>query len=124
MNLKKKQTEYKNLSPKRTYCAIIGYKTEEVVMSNQTTTFSVRMDSSVKASLDEFCAAVGMNTNTAINMFARVVTRDKRLPFDVAVDQFNNENNIRYLTALKDDLEAGKIKLTEHELLGIEEDNA
>jgi len=82
------------------------------------------MDSSVKASLDEFCATVGMNTNTAINMFARVVARDKRLPFDVAVDQFNSENNIRYLTALKEDLEAGKIKLTEHELIDIEEENA
>ena len=93
-------------------------------MSNQTTTFSVRMDSSVKANLDEFCAAVGMNTNTAINMFARVVTRDKRLPFDVSMDKFYSDSNIRYLTKLKGDLESGKLKLTEHELIEIEDDDA
>jgi len=93
-------------------------------MSNQTTTFSVRMDSSVKANLDEFCAAVGMNTNTAINMFARVVTRDKRLPFDVSMDKFYSDSNIRYLTKLKADLESGKLKLTEHELIEIEDYDA
>ena len=93
-------------------------------MSNQTTTFSIRMDSSVKANLDEFCAAVGMNTNTAINMFARVVVRDKRLPFDVSVDQFYSNRNIRYLTALKADLESGKFKLAEHELIATDDDDA
>ena len=79
------------------------------------------MDSSVKADLDEFCAAVGMNTNIAINMFARVVARDKKLPFDVSMDQFYNASNISYLTKLKVDLESGKIKLTEHDLLEIED---
>ena len=93
-------------------------------MPNQTTTFSVRMDSKVKENLDEFCAAVGMNTNTAINMFARVVMREKRLPFDVAVDQFYDERNINYLASLKADLESGKMKLAEHELIEIEDDDA
>ena len=93
-------------------------------MPNETTTFSVRMDSEIKKSLDEFCAAVGMNTNTAINMFARVVAKEKRLPFDVAMDRFYDERNIHYLTALKVDLESGKKKLTEHELVEIEEKDA
>ena len=93
-------------------------------MPNQTTTFSVRMDSTVKENLDEFCAAVGMNTNTAINMFARVVMREKRLPFDVAVDRFYDERNINYLTSLKEALESGKMKLAEHELIEIEDDDA
>jgi len=82
------------------------------------------MDSLVKADLDEFCAAVGMNTNTAINMFARVVAREKRLPFDVSIDPFHSESNIRYLTALKSDFESGKIILTEHELIAAEDDDA
>ena len=82
------------------------------------------MDSSVKADLDDFCAAVGMNTNTAINMFARVVTRDKKLPFDVSLDRFFDANNIRYLAGLKDDLEIGAINLTEHELITIGDDDA
>jgi len=82
------------------------------------------MDSTVKENLDEFCAAVGMNTNTAINMFARVVMREKRLPFDVAVDRFYDERNINYLTSLKEALESGKMKLAEHELIEIEDDDA
>ena len=52
----------------------------------QTTTFSVRMDADVKKQLDEFCNNVGMNTTTAINMFARAVLREKRLPFDVVAN--------------------------------------
>ena len=93
-------------------------------MSDGTTTFSVRMDTSVKKNLDDFCAAVGMNTNTAINMFARVVARERRLPFIVAEDRFYDESNIRYLTALKADLESGKKNLTEHELIEVEDADA
>jgi DNA-damage-inducible protein J len=43
------------------------------------------MDADIKEQLDNFCNAVGMNTNTAINMFARRVVRDKKLPFEVAL---------------------------------------
>ena len=85
-------------------------------MTNDTTVFSVRMDASVKDSLDKFCADVGMNTNTAINMFARVVAREKRLPFDVAVDPFYDERNIRHLLRVKADAEAGR-NMSIHELL-------
>jgi len=55
-------------------------------MSSNTTTFSIRMDKDIKEQLDSFCSMVGMNTNTAINMFARVVVRQKRLPFDVTLE--------------------------------------
>jgi len=90
-------------------------------MSKETTVFSVRMDASIKDSLDDFCAAVGMNANTAINMFARVVAREKRLPFDVAIDPFYDERNINHLMKVKANVESGVAKLTEHEL--IEADN-
>ena len=91
-------------------------------MSTETTVFSVRMDASVKDSLDDFCAAVGMNANTAINMFARVVVREKRLPFDVAIDPFYDERNIKHLMKIKTDVESGAAKLTEHELIEVDGD--
>ena len=91
-------------------------------MPAKTTVFSVRMDASVKDSLDDFCATVGMNANTAINMFARVVAREKRLPFDVAIDPFYDERNIRHLLKIKADVESGKAKLTAHELIEIDDD--
>jgi DNA-damage-inducible protein J len=50
------------------------------------TKFSVQMDTEVKKQFDEFCRQVGMNTSTAINMFARAVLREKRLPFEVTTE--------------------------------------
>ena len=91
-------------------------------MSTETTVFSVRMDAGIKDSLDDFCAAVGMNANTAINMFARVVVRENRLPFDVAIDPFFNERNIKHLMRVKADVESGAAKLTEHELIEVDDD--
>jgi len=80
------------------------------------------MDASVKNSLDDFCSAVGMNTNTAINMFARVVIRERRLPFDVALDPFYDQQNIKHLLKIKADIESGAAKLTEHDLIEVEDD--
>jgi addiction module RelB/DinJ family antitoxin len=49
-----------------------------------TTTFSVRMDSEVKEQLDAFCSAVGMNTTAIINLFARKVIQEQRIPFEIS----------------------------------------
>ena len=49
-----------------------------------TATFSVRMDEKLKTELDNLCAQFGMNTSTAINLFARAVVRERRIPFEIA----------------------------------------
>ena len=49
-----------------------------------TSTFSVRMDEKLKMELDELCAQFGMNTSTAINLFARAVVRERRIPFEIS----------------------------------------
>ena len=74
------------------------------------TTFSVRMDSEVKRQLDDFCANVGMNTTVALNMFARAVLREKRLPFDVTTesDPFYSDSNLAHLRRGVAALNAGK----------------
>ena len=48
-----------------------------------TSTFSVRMDEKLKTELDDLCAQFGMNTSTAINLFARAVVRERRIPFEI-----------------------------------------
>jgi DNA-damage-inducible protein J len=53
------------------------------------TTLNVRMDADLKKSLEKFCADVGMNTSVAVNMFARIVVRDQRLPFEVATKPYS-----------------------------------
>ena len=46
-------------------------------------TFSVRMDENLKNQFDALCRDFGMNTSTAINVFARAVVRERRIPFEI-----------------------------------------
>ena len=48
-------------------------------------TFSVRMESDVKNELDKISAQLGLNTSVAINIFARTVIREKRIPFEISL---------------------------------------
>lgn len=47
-------------------------------------TFSVRMDENLKNDFDSLCADFGMSMTTAINVFARAVVRERRIPFEIA----------------------------------------
>ena len=55
------------------------------------TTINVRIDEDVKKGLEKFCSEVGLNVSVAINMFAKTVIREQRLPFDVALSIPNEE---------------------------------
>ncbi|MCL2158826.1 MAG: type II toxin-antitoxin system RelB/DinJ family antitoxin [Oscillospiraceae bacterium] len=85
------------------------------------TTFSVRMDADVKKQLDDFCNQMGMNTTTAFNMFARAVLRERRLPFDVAIDPdpFYSETNLAHLRRGIAALNSGKG--VEHDIIEVTE---
>ena len=61
---------------------------QEVNIMGQST-ISVRMDENLKKQFDEFCTRVGMNPSVAINMFANVVVREQRIPFEIALKQPN-----------------------------------
>lgn len=47
-------------------------------------TFSVRMDEALKKQFDALCQEFGMNASTAINVFARAVVRQRRIPFEIS----------------------------------------
>lgn len=47
-------------------------------------TFSVRMDEGLKKQFDNLCQEFGMNASTAINVFARAVVRQRKIPFEIA----------------------------------------
>ena len=55
------------------------------------TTLNVRIDEDVKKELEKFCSEVGMNVSVAVNMFAKAVIREQRLPFDVDLNVPNIE---------------------------------
>ena len=89
------------------------------------TTFSVRMDSDVKRELDNFCSEVGMNTSTAINLFAKRVIRDKKLPFEISTkdpDPFYSDSNMERLTKSIANAKAGKI--TYHDLVEADDEES
>lgn len=50
-------------------------------------TFSVRMDETLKRQFDSLCADFGMNASTAINVFARAVVRERKIPFEIASEK-------------------------------------
>ena len=61
---------------------IYNYVKEVLKMAQAT--FSVRMDESLKKQFDALCADFGMNASTAINVFARAVVRERKIPFEIS----------------------------------------
>ncbi|MCL2889454.1 MAG: type II toxin-antitoxin system RelB/DinJ family antitoxin [Eggerthellaceae bacterium] len=55
------------------------------------TTINVRMDDEVKRGFEKFCFEVGLNVSVAVNMFAKAVIREQRLPFEIALNIPNEE---------------------------------
>lgn len=84
------------------------------------TTLSVRMDEQVKKQFDEFCNEVGLNASVAVNIFAKAVLRERRIPFEISVetDPFYSETNIKRLKKSIEQLESGNG--TEHDLIEVD----
>ncbi|MDR0880995.1 MAG: type II toxin-antitoxin system RelB/DinJ family antitoxin [Candidatus Adiutrix sp.] len=74
------------------------------------TTLSIRMDNDIKKRFDAFCAEAGMNASVAVNMFARAVLREQRIPFEITCqsDPFYNKTNQSRLRGTINQLEAGE----------------
>lgn len=50
-------------------------------------TFSVRMDDGLKEQFETLCSEFGMNMTTAINVFARAVVRERKIPFEITAPE-------------------------------------
>ena len=78
---------------------------------------SVRIDEKDKKNFELFCNETGMNVSVAINMFIKAVLREHKLPFEVTTDPFYSDKNIQYLGKKVNDINEGKAKFVEHELV-------
>ena len=58
---------------------------------------SIRMDSELKKNLEAVCTELGLSMTTAFTIFAKKMVREKRIPFDVAIDSFYSDSNLRHL---------------------------
>ncbi len=83
----------------------------------QTVNVNFRLDEEVKKSMEQVCADLGLSMSSAFTIFAKKVSREKRIPFDVSIDPFYSESNIRHLEKKMEEYKAGRLQLTEHELI-------
>jgi len=58
---------------------------------------NIRMDDALKKDMEKTCQELGMNMTTAFTIFAKKMSREKRIPFEVSVDPFYSESNMAYL---------------------------
>ena len=79
-------------------------------------TLTSRVDEYDKKAFDEFCSSVGLTTSAAINMYVKVVVRDRKIPFDIKQEDpfYSTTNQIHLLNSIRQ-LESGKG--TVHELI-------
>ena len=81
---------------------------------------NIRIDEDLKKSMEHTCQVLGMNMTTAFTIFAKKMSREQRIPFDVSVDPFYSDANMARLKKAIADIEAGKV--TEHELIEVEDE--
>ncbi|MDE7423702.1 MAG: type II toxin-antitoxin system RelB/DinJ family antitoxin [Lachnospiraceae bacterium] len=83
------------------------------------TSVNISMDEELKENMEQTCQELGMNMTTAFTIFAKKMTREKRIPFDVSVDPFYSESNMAHLHRGVEALNNGKG--VEHEIIEVDE---
>lgn len=78
-----------------------------------------RIDEDLKKSMEQTCKDMGLTMTSAFTMFATKVSREKRIPFEINADPFYSESNMKHLERIIADIESGKAKLEEHELIEV-----
>ena len=84
------------------------------------TMINFRMDSEEKRSLEKICEQLGISISSAFKIFAKKVIRERRIPFDVALDDsrsdpfWSEENQARLRESIKQ-IEDGKF--SQHDLI-------
>ena len=81
----------------------------------RTVNVNFRMDSELKKDMEQVCMDMGLSMTAAFTIFAKTVTREKRIPFEVSADPFYSESNLKHLQRVVAELNAGKS--VEHEII-------
>lgn len=55
------------------------------------TSINVRMDETLKQQFDALCNELGLNMSTAVNIFAKTMVRQQRIPFEIGLEHPNAE---------------------------------
>ena len=81
------------------------------------TQINFRIEEDVKENAEKALKAMGLTMSAAITMFLTKVGREQRIPFEITSDPFYSEKNMRYLEKIISDVNEGRAKFSEHELI-------
>lgn len=88
---------------------------------SQVVNVNFRMDAELKKSMEDVCSDIGINLTTAFTIFAKKVSRERRIPFELSADPFYSESNMKYLEKVISDIDEGWAKLVEHDIIEVDE---
>ena len=86
----------------------------------QAVNVNFRLDVEDKKNMEQVCAELGLSMSAAFTIFAKKVGREHRIPFDVSVDPFYSESNIKELKRRIESVRSGKSTLKEHDLIEVD----
>ena len=72
-------------------------------------TISIRMDDNLKKDVENVCEDLGLSMSTAFTIFAKKLSREKRIPFDVSIDPFYSDMNMTCLRESIEQMEKGNV---------------
>ena len=78
------------------------------------------LDAEDKKNMEQVCTELGLSMSAAFTIFAKKVGREHRIPFDVSVDPFYSESNIKELKKRIESVRSGKSTLEEHDLIEVD----
>ena len=74
----------------------------------ETTNVNIRMDKEIKDRAELLFGEMGMSMTTAFNIFVRQTLRQGKIPFEISVDPFFCDSNMRTLRRSIQEAESGK----------------
>lgn len=86
----------------------------------QVVNVNFRLDAEDKKNMEQVCTELGLSMSAAFTIFAKKVGRERRIPFDVSVDPFYSESNIKELKRRIESVRSGKSTLEEHDLIEVD----
>lgn len=82
-----------------------------------TVNVNFKLDEDVKKKMESACSDMGLTLSAAFTIFAKKVSRERRIPFEVSADPFYSEKNMSHLLRGIEALNSGKG--IEHELIEV-----
>lgn len=79
-----------------------------------------RMDEELKKDIEKTCKDMGLTLTSAFTIFAKKVTQEQRIPFEIVADPFYSRENIEELERRVSEIKSGKSVLKEHDLIEVD----